>query len=96
MKYGFMGRLFSAMFGKTVYEYTSKAIPQMDIRGFKKKHLAEYKAMVARTPSVGSMKDNMFAPVMYLACYGFAYYKADPEHITMEVFDALQQCLSGQ
>ena len=36
MKYGFMGRLFSAMFGKTVYEYTSKAIPQMDIRGFKK------------------------------------------------------------
>lgn len=46
MKYGFMGRLFSAMFGKTVYEYTSKSIPQMDIRGFKKKHLAEYKAMV--------------------------------------------------
>ena len=26
---------------------------------------------------------------MYLACYGFAYYKADPEHITMEVFDGM-------
>ena len=39
--------------------------------------------MVARTPSVGSMKENMFAPVMYLACYGFAYYKADSENITM-------------
>ena len=47
--------------------------------------MAEYRAMVARTPSVGSMKENMFAPVMYLACYGFTYYKADPEHITMEV-----------
>ena len=84
-----MGMLFSKMYEKTVYEYTSKAVPQIDIRGFKKKHMAEYKAMVARTPSVGSMKENMFAPVMYLACYGFAYYKADPEHITMEVFDGM-------
>ena len=50
-----MGMLFSKMFEKTVYEYTSKAVPQIDIRGFKKKHMAEYKAMVARTPSVGTM-----------------------------------------
>ncbi len=40
MKFGFMGRMLSAMFGKTVYEYTSKAIPQMDIRGFKKSRSA--------------------------------------------------------
>ena len=89
MKYGLMGRLFSSMFGKTVYDYTAKAVPQIDIRAFRKKHMAEYKAMVARTPSVGSMKENMFAPVMYLACYGFAYYKADPEHITLDVFDGM-------
>ena len=81
MKYGLMGILFSSMFAKTVYEYTSKAVPQISIREFRKKHMAEYRAMVARTPSVGSMRENMFAPVMYLACYGFAYYKADPEHI---------------
>ena len=72
-----------------VYEYTGKAVPQIDIHRFRKNHIVEYKAMVARTPSAGSPKDNMFAPVMYLACYGFAYYKADPEHITMEVFDGM-------
>lgn len=32
MKYGFMGWLFSAMFGKTVYAYTSEAVSQIDIR----------------------------------------------------------------
>ena len=89
MKYGFMGMLFASMFGKTIYEYTEKAVPQIKIPEFRKKHMAEYKAMVKRTPSVGSPKENMFAPVMYLACYGFAYYKADPEHITMEVFDGM-------
>lgn len=34
MKYGFMGMLFSKMFAKTVYEYTQKAVPQIDIRVF--------------------------------------------------------------
>ncbi len=86
MKLGLMGRLFPALLAKTVYEYTRMAVPEMDIREFKRKHKKEYQAMVARTPSVGSMKDNMFAPVMYLACYGFSYYKADPEHITTDVF----------
>lgn len=39
MKYGFMGMLFSKMFAKTIYEYTQKAVPQIDIRAFKKKHI---------------------------------------------------------
>ena len=60
MKFGLMGRLFSAMFGKTVYGYTAKAVPGIDIRAFRKRHLKEYRAMVARTPAVGSMKENMF------------------------------------
>ena len=85
MKLGMTGRLFPAMFGKVVYDYTAKALPELDIREFKKKQKREYKAMVARTPSVGSMKENMFAPVMYLACYGFAYYKAAPEHMIIAV-----------
>ncbi|MCR4634242.1 MAG: L-2-amino-thiazoline-4-carboxylic acid hydrolase [Erysipelotrichaceae bacterium] len=89
MKLGMMGRLFPVLFSKTVYGYTAEAVKDMDIRKFKKKHMEEYRAMVERTPSVGSMKDNMFAPVMYLACFGFSYYKADPEHITTEVFDGM-------
>lgn len=93
MKLGIMGRLFPAAFGKVVYDYTVKALPDLDIREFKKKQKKEYKAMVARTPSVGSMKENMFAPVMYLACFGFSYYKADPEHITMDVFDGMIDAL---
>jgi len=89
MKSGMMGLLFPMMFGKTVYAYTDQAVPGIDIREFRRKHLKEYKKMIGRTPSVGSMKENMFAPVMYLACYGFAYYKADPERITMDVFDGM-------
>ena len=54
-----MGRLFPAMFGKVVYAYTAKALPDMDIRAFRKKQMKEYKAMAARTPSVGSAKENM-------------------------------------
>ena len=93
MKLGIAGRLFPLMFSKVVYGYTAKVVPELNIREFKKKHKKEYAAMVGRTPSVGSMKDNMFAPVMYLACYGFSYYKADPEHITIEVFDGMIDAL---
>ncbi len=49
--------------------------------------------MVERTPSVGSSRDNMFASVMYLACYGFSYYRADPERITMDVFDGMIEAI---
>lgn len=89
MQLGLIGRIFPLLLNKTVYDYTQKALPGLEIRTFRKKHKQGYKAMVKRTPSVGSMKDNMFAVVMYLACYGFSYYKADPEHITMDVFDGM-------
>ena len=67
MKLGLIGRLFPLMFSKIVYGYTVKAVPELNIRVFKKKHKIEYEAMVRRTPSIGGLKDNMFAPVMYLA-----------------------------
>ncbi|MBQ6036302.1 MAG: hypothetical protein IJL43_03230 [Lachnospiraceae bacterium] len=89
MKLGVIGRLFPLMFNKVVCGYTAEALPELDVREFQKKHRKEYEAMVKRTPSVGPMKDNMFAPVMLMACYGFSYYKADPEHITMDVFDGM-------
>ena len=55
MKLGIVGRLFPLMFSKVVYGYTAKAVPELNIREFKKKHKKEYEAMVGRTPSVGSM-----------------------------------------
>ena len=73
------------MLSKAVWQYTADALPDVDIRELRKRQKKEYKAMVARTPSVGSVKDNMFASVMYLACFGFSYYKADPEHIRKEI-----------
>lgn len=93
MKYGVIGALVPSLFDKTVYGYTAKALPDMDMKAFKRAHKQEYKAMVKRTPSVGSVKDNMFAMVMYLACYGFSYYKAAPQQITMEVFDGMIDAL---
>ena len=89
MKYFPIGLMAPMFFGKTVYAYTASAVPELDIKAFKKEHLKEYKAMIKRTPSIGSPKENIFAPVMYLACYLFSYYKADPKKITMDVFDGM-------
>lgn len=93
MKYGLIGTLVPILFDKIAYGYTQTALPDMDMKAFKRTHRKEYKDMVERTPEVGSMKDNMFAIVMYLACYGFSYYKAAPEQITMEVFDGMIDAL---
>ena len=42
MKLGIAGRLFPLMFSKVVYGYTAKAVPELNIREFKKKHRKEY------------------------------------------------------
>ncbi len=89
MKYGFVGALVPALLDKPVYTYTAGALLSLDMKAFKKAHRREYRAMIRRTPGVGSMKENMFAMVMYLACYGFSYYKAAPGQMTMEVFDGM-------
>jgi len=39
------------------------------------------------------MKDNMFAIVMYLACYGFSYYQALDDKATLEIFDGMIDAL---
>ncbi len=93
MKYGIIGGLVPLLFDKPVYEYTRTTLPDLDMKAFKQAHRAEYKAMVDRTPSVGSFSKNMFAMVMYMACYGFAYYKAAPDRITVEVFDGMIDAL---
>ena len=70
MKLGIMGKLFPLMFSGVVYGYTAEALPEVDLSEFKKKHGKEYKAMVKRTPSVGSLKDNMFTRKYTLASGG--------------------------
>ncbi len=58
MKLGIMGRLFPAAFGKTVYDYTARAVPDIDIREFKKKHMREYKGgKLLRTKTLGAGDD---------------------------------------
>ena len=46
MKVGLIGTLFPLLLNKTVYGYTEKALPELDIKAFRKKHQQEYKAMV--------------------------------------------------
>ena len=36
VKLGMIGRLFPLLLGKTVYGYTAKALPGMDVHAFKK------------------------------------------------------------
>lgn len=93
MKYGLIGTMIPLLLDKTVYAYTAQALPDIRIEDFKKRHRAEYRAMVARTPGIGGMTENMLCSTLYIACYGFAYYKADPERITMDVFDGMIQAV---
>ncbi len=94
MNYGLIGPMFAFLCGKPVYEYTAKALPGYNMKEFRKAHMREYRAMVERTPGAGSMKDNMFASVLYLACYGFSYYKAAPDVMTTEIFDGMINALT--
>lgn len=88
MKYGLVGAFIPLLMDKLVYSYTKAALPALDLKAFKKRHRAAYKAIVARTPGIGSMKENMLCSTYYIACYGFAYYEAD-ERITQEIFEGM-------
>lgn len=59
MKYGLVGAFIPLLMDKLVYSYTKEALPEVDLKAFKKWHHAEYKAIVARTPGIGSMKENL-------------------------------------
>lgn len=88
MKYGVVGAFIPLLMDGVVYSYTKEALPDLDLRALKKRHRAEYKALVARTPGVGSMRDNMLYSTYYIACYGLAYFEAD-ERITQEIFEGM-------
>ncbi len=75
MKYGIMGGFIKYAFAKTAFEYIEKELPEIDLRSYKKRVLKEYKAIVKRTPGIGSMKDNMFVMTMYAGAFMIALYK---------------------
>ncbi|MBQ3934372.1 MAG: L-2-amino-thiazoline-4-carboxylic acid hydrolase, partial [Clostridia bacterium] len=75
MKYGFMGGFVRFAFAKTAFEYVEKEIPEIDIASFKKRVQKAYRAIVARTPGIGRLKDNMFIMTMYAGAFLIALYK---------------------
>ena len=75
MKYGFMGAFVKLAFAKTAFSYLEQQLPNLDMASYRRRVLAEYKAIVARTPSVGTMRDNMFAMTMYAGAFFIALYK---------------------
>ena len=89
MKYGFMGSFIKLAFGKTSFAYIGKQLPSLDMASYKRRALAEYRSIVARTPSVGPMKDNMFAMTMYAGAFFIALYKTEPELMTPEIIQGL-------
>ena len=75
MKYGIMGGFIRLAFAKTAFDYIEKEIPEMDMASYRKRVLKEYRAIVERTPGIGSMKDNMFVMTMYAGAFLIALYK---------------------
>ena len=75
MKYGMIGGFIRLAFEKTAMEYMQKAYPNMDLPAYRARVRKEYRAIVERTPGVGSMKDNMFVMTMYAGAFLIALYK---------------------
>ena len=55
----------------------------------KKRVDKEYHAIVARTPSVGKMKDNMFVMTMYAGAFLIALYKEAKTYMTDDLLTRL-------
>ena len=75
MKYGILGGFIKLAFAKTSFDYLGQAMPDLDMASYKKRVQKTYRAIVERTPGVGSMKDNMFVMTMYAGAFLIALYK---------------------
>ena len=52
----------------------------------------EYKAIIARQPEIGGMKNNLIAG-LYMAAWLMAVLKVNPEQVSEEVFDGLVKAI---
>ena len=73
MKYGVLGGFIKLAFAKTAFAYMEKEVPGLDMAAYKKRTLTEYRAIVERTPAIGSMKDNMFVMTMYCGAFAITH-----------------------
>lgn len=89
MRYGIIGRFVWAAFAKTAFSYMKRTVPEMDAADYKRRVLREYRAIIRRTASVGSMRNNMFVVVMYAGALIIAFYKEAKEAMTEEVLTGL-------
>lgn len=89
MKYGFMGTFIRFAFSKTAFQFMERNIPELDMADYKKRVNKEYRAIVARTPGIGKMKDNMFVMTMYVGAFLIALYKEAKDYMSDELLQKL-------
>lgn len=94
MKYGIMGAFIKFAFAKTAFDYVGKEMPETDMASYKKRVLKEYRAIVERTPGIGSMKDNMFVMTMYAGAFLIALYKEADGRMAEEKLKGLVRAAS--
>ncbi len=94
MKYGITGGFVKIAFAKTAFEYIEAALPETDMKSYKKRALHEYKAIVKRTPGIGRMKDNMFVVTMYAGAFLIALYKEADGRLNEEKLKGLIRAAS--
>ncbi len=94
MKYGIPGGFIKLAFAKTAFAYLEKAIPELDMGAYEKRVLKEYRAIVERTPGIGSMKDNMFVMTMYCGAFAIALYKEAEGRMDVETLKGLVHALA--
>ncbi len=97
MKYGLMGRFIKTAFGKTAFGYIERELPGLDLTSYRRSVLAEYRAIVARTPSVGPMSKNMFVMRVQLPPHEQEAYRRDGlrQEPRCEVGDLANQSISA-
>ena len=94
MQYGLIGGFIKFAFAKTSFAYMEKEFPELNMAAYKRRVLKEYKAIVERTPGVGSMKDNMFVMTMYAGALLIAFYKAADGKLDEEKLKGLVRAAS--
>lgn len=94
MKYGLLGGFIKLAFAKTAFDYVAKEIPEIEPASYQKRVLKEYRAIVERTPGIGSMKDNMFVMTMYCGAFAIALYKEADGRMDEEKLKGLVHALA--
>jgi len=88
MKYGIFGAMIPVLVTKPAFEYLDKTVPGISKQAVKK----EYKAIIARQPEIGGMKNNLIVG-LFMAAWLMAVYKVNPEKVSEEVFDGLVKAI---